>query len=74
MKSLHIARNLFTVVLFLQFAHVSAQGKSKTTVKTDESIRPFKVAVSDADLNDLRSRLKATKWLAKEHVSTETKY
>lgn len=69
MKSLHIARNLFTAVLFLQFAFVSAQGKSKTTVKTDESIRPFKVAVSDADLNDLRSRLKATKWPAKEHVS-----
>jgi pimeloyl-ACP methyl ester carboxylesterase len=39
------------------------------TVARDDSIRPFKVAVSEAALVDLRRRLAATRWPDKETVA-----
>ena len=38
--------------------------------KTD--IRPFRVNVSDAELTDLRQRIKATKWPERETVNDES--
>jgi hypothetical protein len=38
------------------------------TQTEDASIRPFKAKVPQADLNDLRTRLKATRWPDKETV------
>ncbi|WP_295718966.1 epoxide hydrolase [Mucilaginibacter sp.] len=65
MKMLNnIARMVATGVLMMQVATAVAQGKSKT----DESIRPFKVNISDSDVRDLRQRIAATKWPGKELV------
>src|SRR5687768_5517602 len=38
----------------------------------DMSIRPFRVDVPDADLVDLRRRIKATRWPEKETVDDAT--
>ena len=38
-------------------------------VTADASIRPFRVRVSDAELADLRRRIKATRWPEKETVA-----
>ena len=57
--------------------------KEKTMTKTtatqqsnelsaDESIRPFKVSFSDAELTDLRNRIKATRWPDREQVNDDT--
>src|SRR6185312_7812580 len=45
--------------------------KSRTTTQ-DESIRPFKVHLSDAALADLRQRIKATRWPDKETVADQS--
>lgn len=68
MKTLHIlTRSLFTGILILQVAFATAQ--SKSNIKNDESIRPYKVKISDADVKDLRQRIMATKWPGKELVN-----
>jgi pimeloyl-ACP methyl ester carboxylesterase len=51
------------IALFTVGAH--AQG-------TDQSIRPFHVHVSDAQLDDLRARIAATRWPDKETVNDES--
>jgi pimeloyl-ACP methyl ester carboxylesterase len=39
---------------------------------SDPDIRPFRVSIPEADLADLRRRIKATKWPEKETVSDES--
>ena len=46
----------------------SAQGPSHINSNMDESIRPFHVHISDADIMDLRKRIMATRWPDKETV------
>lgn len=71
MKTLNIVtQSLFTGILILQVAFATAQGKSN--VKNDESIRPFKVKISDADVKDLRQRVMDTKWLDMETVNDQS--
>lgn len=68
MKTLNnFARIIFSGILLLQVAFATAQNKSN--VKNDESIRPFTVKISDADIKDLRQRIMDTKWPAKELVA-----
>lgn len=64
-----LAKIVFTGVLMIQFAFAAAQGKSKTEIKNDESIRPFTAKISDAEIKDLRQRIMATKWPSKELVN-----
>ena len=67
MKTLNIlAGILFQGILALQVTVAAAQEKNK------ESIRPFKVNISNADLKDLRQRVLATKWPAKETVKDQS--
>lgn len=54
--------------LALQGSIADAQSLSSNT-KTDESIRPFKVHVSNAALKDLRKRIATTRWPDKETVT-----
>ncbi|WP_082577866.1 epoxide hydrolase family protein [Flavobacterium sp. Root186] len=62
-----IIRIVFSGLLIMQFTFAEAQDKSN--VKNDESIRPFKVQISDVAIKDLRQRIMATKWPEKELVN-----
>jgi len=54
-------------------ADVSIIGAAATTVAAgDTSIRPFKYHASDAELADLKRRIKATKWPERETVNDNT--
>lgn len=69
MKTLDsLTRSVLTGVLMVQVAIAVAQGNSKTDIKSDEGIRPFKVNISDSEISDLRKRIASTKWPAKELV------
>ena len=48
----------------------SADDRSETASKEDsKAIRPFRVNVPEAELTELRSRIKATKWPERETVA-----
>ena len=47
-------------------AHAADTAASPTTATGDTSIRPFKVQVPQAALDDLRRRIAATRWPDKE--------
>jgi pimeloyl-ACP methyl ester carboxylesterase len=71
MKTLNIVtRSLFTVILILQVAFAAAQGK--LNAKNDESIRSFKVKISEANVKDLRQRVLNTKWPDMETVTDQS--
>lgn len=73
MKTLNIlTRTLLQGILALQFTIAAAQGVSKSDVKNDESIRPFKVNFSNADLKNLRQRILETRWPEKETVTDQS--
>jgi pimeloyl-ACP methyl ester carboxylesterase len=44
----------------------TTSGTSDAGASEDGAIRPFKIEVSDEELNDLRNRIKATKWPDRE--------
>ncbi|WP_255558034.1 epoxide hydrolase family protein [Flavobacterium taihuense] len=68
-----ISRAFWTVVLALQLTAVAGQRERKTAdVKIDEAIRPYRVAISNADLKDLNERVLATKWPEKETVADQS--
>lgn len=68
MKKLNtISRLFFAGIMIMQFTFAVAQ--SKSNVKNDESIRAFKVKISDAEIKNLRERIMATRWPEKELVS-----
>lgn len=70
MKTINnLSRLLFSGALMVQFAIASAQ--NKTELKNDETIRPFKVNISDAEVKDLRQRILQTRWPSKELVNDE---
>ena len=64
-----VASTVLAGTLALQGTIVEAQTGTTTEIKSAESIRPFKVHFSDADLKDLRKRILATKWPKKENVA-----
>ena len=49
-----------------------AQSGSLVDLKTSEPIRPFKIKFDDAELNDLRQRIMATRWPKRETVNDAT--
>ena len=51
---------------------VSLLGAQPATAAADASIRPFRVNVSEADLVDLRRRIAATRWPARETVNDQS--
>jgi pimeloyl-ACP methyl ester carboxylesterase len=55
--------------LALQGNIAKAQGTSHANGNMDKSIRPFHVNITDADITDLRKRIKATRWPDKETVT-----
>ena len=64
-----IANTVISGALALQGTIAEAQGgTSVTDRKKDETIRPFKVNISNTDLKDLRKRILSTRWPDKEVV------
>lgn len=53
-------------------ADAAPKTAAATRVNTDESIRPFHVHVPQAQLDDLRKRIAATRWPDKETVTDES--
>ncbi len=68
------AKKIFTCtaiagVIVIQAALISAQNGSASTTLFDKTIRPFQVRVAQADLDELRRRVLATRWPDKETVN-----
>ena len=63
-----IANTVISGALALQGTIADAQGTSVADRKKDETIRPFKANISNADLKDLRKRIQSTRWPDKEVV------
>src|SRR5262249_26445757 len=62
-------------LLFVGLSGAPARAETKEATKSEgakDAIRPFRFHVSDADLADLKKRLKATKWPEKENVNDDT--
>jgi pimeloyl-ACP methyl ester carboxylesterase len=65
------AGTVITAAMILFAAPGIAQSNAANTNGSD-AIRPFHVKFSDAELADLRQRIKATRWPSKETVTDET--
>ena len=64
-----IASMVVSGALALEGTIADAQGTSHANRNMNESIRPFHVNIADADINDLRKRIMATRWPDKETVA-----
>jgi pimeloyl-ACP methyl ester carboxylesterase len=51
---------------------ITEQTRDETVVVAGEEIRPFSTQIPEADLEDLRARLKATRWPEKETVEDDS--
>ncbi|WP_082037958.1 epoxide hydrolase family protein [Flavihumibacter solisilvae] len=67
-----LAKTVLGSALVLQGTIAGAQAGSTNLARTDESIRPFKVHIAEADLRDLKKRLQATRWPDKETVTDKS--
>ena len=67
MQSLAIA-----TVTILGLALIAVSGYAQTSDSASTTIRPFHFKASDAQLADLRQRIKATRWPEKELVPDAT--
>ncbi|UOE47199.1 epoxide hydrolase [Mucilaginibacter sp. SMC90] len=66
------AGTIIIAAMVLFAAPVSAQSAATAAAQGSEAIRPFHVNFPDADLADLKQRIKATRWPDKETVTDET--
>jgi pimeloyl-ACP methyl ester carboxylesterase len=67
-----LAISVITVTLALRSLFADAQGVSYVKIKSEETVRPFRVSVSNADLKDLRHRILETRWPDKETVADQS--
>jgi len=67
-----IASTVITGALALSGTIAGAQGASHVEVTSAETIRPFRVNISNADVKDLRNRIMATRWPDKETVTDQS--
>ena len=75
-----LASTVLTAALALQGTIAGAQGTSHPgsgpaqalNLKSTESIRPFKVQISNAAIKDLRKRVLETRWPDKETVADQS--
>src|SRR5690349_19590583 len=67
-KTKNILAGTVIGAMALQGNIAEAQGTAHLSVPSQESVRPFHVHFSDAQLRDLRKRILATKWPGKETV------
>jgi pimeloyl-ACP methyl ester carboxylesterase len=67
-----LASTIMTSALVMQGTLGGAQPASSANTSPGDAIRPFQVHVSDNELADLRSRIKATKWPERELVMDQS--
>ena len=58
--------------LYCQVLQVRHRPINTTDLRSSEEVRPFHIKVSEAALNDLRQRIKSTRWPDKETVNDES--
>jgi len=66
-----LAGMMVTGAMLMQGAVSDAQTPAPDTA-SNEAIRPFQVHIPDAELQDLRQRIQATRWPSKENVPDAT--
>ena len=67
-----LASTVIGGALALQGTIADAQGASHADLNFSESIRPFRVHISKADIEDLRKRILETRWPDKETVADQS--
>jgi len=67
-----LASTVIGGALALQGTIADGQGSSHADLKFSETIRPFKVHLSDAAIKDLRKRISDTRWPDKETVTDQS--
>ena len=68
----NLASTIVTGAIVLSGSAGQAQSTKQTDLRSSEEIRPYHIKVSDAALNDLRQRVKATRWPDKETVNDDS--
>ena len=68
----NLTRSLDSDALVLEDTINGAQRESLVDLKSSEVVRPFKIKFEDAELNDLRQRVMATRWPKMETVNDAT--
>lgn len=71
-KTKNILATMLTTAMALQGTFAGAQGDSPLAITSTESIRPFKVQISNAAIKDLRKRVLETRWPDKETVADQS--
>jgi pimeloyl-ACP methyl ester carboxylesterase len=67
-----LASTIVTGAIVLSGSTGQAQTSKQTDLRSSEEVRPFHIKVSDVALNDLRQRIKSTRWPDKEIVNDES--
>ncbi len=68
----NLASTIVTGAIVLSGSAGQAQNSKQTDLRSSEEIRPYHITVSEAALNDLRQRVKATRWPDKETVNDDS--
>ena len=68
----NLASTIVTGAIVLSGSAGQAQTTKQTDLRSSEEIRPYHIKVSEAALNDLRQRIKATRWPDKETVNDDS--
>ncbi len=68
----NLASTIVTGAIVLSGSAGQAQTNKTTDLRSSEEVRPFHIKVSEAALNDLRQRIKSTRWPDKETVNDES--
>jgi pimeloyl-ACP methyl ester carboxylesterase len=67
-----LASTIVTGAIVLSGSAGQAQTNTQTGLRSSDEIRPFHIKISQAALNDLRQRIKSTRWPDKETVNNES--
>ena len=67
-----LASTIVTGAIVLSGSAGQAQSSKQTDLRSSEEIRSYHIKVSEAALNDLRQRVKATRWPDKETVNDDS--
>ncbi len=67
-----LASTIVTGAIVLSGSAGQAQTNAQTSLRSSDEIRPFHIKISQAALNDLRQRVKSTRWPDKETVNDDS--
>ncbi len=68
----NLANTIVTGAIVLSGSAGQAQTNKQTDLRSSEEVRPYHIKISEAALNDLRQRIKSTRWPDKETVNDES--